>query len=174
VSRDDHLRVCLERTVELEAVRLRLRDWPGLNGPLVHVPDPVSPDDQVVGALAARLAPRFRVLSLEPRAEFGYQVDTADLLGMLDQFGFEAAVLVGERLGGLTALLVAAWHPDYVGRLILIDPTCEAPPIECVAAHALRDCPPDWASLQQAIRCPVLELAWDASAPQRVEEFLRR
>src|SRR5262249_57202978 len=83
---DESLRVCLDRTIELEAVPLRLRDWPGLSGPLVHVPDPLERSDELVLALAASFAPAYRVLSLEPRATFGYQVDAADLLGALDLF----------------------------------------------------------------------------------------
>ena len=42
----------LERTVELDSVRLRLRDWPGLVGPVIHVPDPLHTSD-FVDSLAA-------------------------------------------------------------------------------------------------------------------------
>jgi pimeloyl-ACP methyl ester carboxylesterase len=80
----------------------------------------------------------------------------ADLHGVLDQFGFAAPILVGERLGCLPALLVAAWYPEVVGGLVLIDPNYAPPPGESIAARALRECPPDEATMRSGVRCPVL------------------
>jgi pimeloyl-ACP methyl ester carboxylesterase len=161
---DARLRVCLERTVELGTVRLRLRDWPGHSSPVIHVPDPVSPRAELVDALATALAPGLRVLSLQPRGDAPYQVDAADLLAVLDQFGFVRPVLIGERLGCLPALLIAAWHPGRLGRLVLIDPTCDPKGSAGIAASALRDCPPDWRGLRNAVDCPVHEVAWSSTA----------
>jgi pimeloyl-ACP methyl ester carboxylesterase len=166
---DDWLRVCLERTVELDNVRVRVRDWPGRAGPLVHVADPVSPVDSVVERVAAALAPRYRVLSFASRGEAPYQVDVLDLIGVLSQFGFRTPVLLGERLGCVTALVAAAWYPDRVAGLVLVDPLYEAPQSEDMAARALRDCPPDWPSVRAALRCPVLE----SNALEAIEAFLR-
>src|SRR5438874_361468 len=154
---DDRLRVCLERTVELDNVRLRVRDWPGRAGPLVHVPDALVSADSVVERVAAALAPRYRVLSVAARGEAPYQVDVLDLIGVLSQFGFRTPVLLGERLGCVTALVAAAWYPDRVAGLILVDPAYDPPADEGVAARALRDCPPDWPSVRSALRCPVLD-----------------
>jgi len=142
----------------------------------VHVPDPLSPADLVVDALAWRCAPVYRVLSIEPRTGQPYQVQAADVLGTLDQFGFESPILVGERLGCVAALVLAAWHPGRVARLALIDPTYAAPPAygSAVEARALRDCPPDWPSLRSAVQCPMLELRWtEAAAEQDLQLFLR-
>jgi pimeloyl-ACP methyl ester carboxylesterase len=170
---DDHrLRVCLERTIELAEVRLRLRDWPGLAGPIVHVPDPLSADESFVEAIAATMAQRYRVLSLRPRGASPYQIDAADLVAVLDQFGFETPVLVAERLGCVAALLVAAWHADRVAGLVLIEPTHDPDLEDGVEARALRDCPPDWASLRRAVQCPVVELSRNASAVERVATFV--
>jgi pimeloyl-ACP methyl ester carboxylesterase len=171
---DERLRVCLEREIELGAVRLHVRDWPGFDGPIVHVPDPLASwPFEVAEAVARALAPRYRVLGLRPRGDQSYQADAADLLGVLEQFGFAAPVLLGERLGCLTALLVAAWHPARVARLVLLDATVESPSGDSLAARALRDCPPDWRSLRASVRCPVLELAWDEDTIARLEGFLR-
>jgi pimeloyl-ACP methyl ester carboxylesterase len=166
--------VYLERTIELAAVRLRLRDWPGLGGPLVHVADPLSADNSLVEALAAELAPRYRVLSLTPRDASPYQVDAADLLATLDQFGFETPVLVAEGLGCVAALLVAAWHMGRVAGLVLIDPTCDPPIADGIPARAVKDCPPDWASLRKAVECPCLEVPRTSSAVEQVEHFLHQ
>jgi pimeloyl-ACP methyl ester carboxylesterase len=173
VADDDRLRVCLERTVELEGLQLRVRDWPGRRGPVIHVPDPtVRLGSSVVDTLAAMLPPRYRVLSLQPRDLGTYQLDAADLLAMLDTLGFRAPVFVGERLGCVAALVVAAWYPGRVAGLVLVDPLYAAPPADAVRGHAtndagpladdvrslaLVDCPPDWARLRARILCPVLE-----------------
>jgi pimeloyl-ACP methyl ester carboxylesterase len=117
--------------------------------------------------LAARLAPRYRVLSLSPRASVAYQVSAADLVGALDQFGFAAPVLVGEGHGCLAALLISAWYPSRVAGLVLINAASD-PPAHTPEARALTDCPPDWARLRGAVRCRML----DATGPGDVEAFV--
>ena len=146
-----------------------MRDWPGRAGPLVHVPDPAWSVDSVVERLAGALTPGYRVLSVASRGEAPYQVDVVDLVGVLSQFGFRTPVLVGERLGCITALVAAAWYPDRVAGLILADPVYDPADSDGLAARALRDCPPDWSRLRAALRCPVLE----SSALEAVEAFLR-
>jgi pimeloyl-ACP methyl ester carboxylesterase len=174
-NHDDRLRVCLKRVLELDAARLSLRDWPGFGGPLVHVPDPLSPADGVVEALAGELAPKYRVLSLSPRPRQPYQVAAADLLGLLDQFGFLKPVLVGERLGCVPALLIAAWHPERVAGLVLVDPTYDAPASDTtsIEAHALRDCPADWPALRSFVQCRVLAVAWHRETPRAIADFVQ-
>jgi pimeloyl-ACP methyl ester carboxylesterase len=133
----------------------------------VHVPDPFS-SSVLVESLAESLAPGYRILSLSGRGNSPYQVDATDLRDTLRQFGFSAPVLVGERLGCLASLLVAAWYPTEIGGLVLIDPTFDRPADESIEARSLRDCPPDIATLRKAVRCPVLE----ASGIHDIETFL--
>jgi pimeloyl-ACP methyl ester carboxylesterase len=168
---DRRLRVCLERTIELAEVRLRLREWPGVAGPLVHVPDPLAGDDSFVQGLAEVFAPRYRVLSVHPRGASPYQVDAGDVLAMLDQFGFASPVLVGEGLGCVAALLVAAWHTGRVAGLVLVEPAYAPPLSGGLAARAVKDCPPDWASLRAAVHCPVLDVP-RTTAVEDIEPFL--
>jgi pimeloyl-ACP methyl ester carboxylesterase len=169
---DARLRVCLERTIELEGASLRVRDWPGLRGPLVHMPDPLDPKGTIVEAVAAAFAPAYRVLSLAPRTGTPYQVAAADLLGLLDQFGFLHPMLIAEGMASAAALLVGAWHPGRIAKLVLVEPTYEPPASDRVEARALRDCPPDWPRLRAAVDCAVHTLRWNASAVERLGEFL--
>src|SRR5438105_3523138 len=166
------LRVCLERSVELEGARLRLRDWPGFDGPLVHVPDALSPGGDVINSLASELAPRYRVSSIHPRRGQPYQVQIMDILATLDQFGFDKPILVGERLGSVAAVLLAVWHPTRVARLVLIDATYAAQG-SSVEARALRDCPPDWSALRSAVQCPVLDMRWNSAAVEALQAFVQ-
>ncbi|MDQ6675626.1 MAG: alpha/beta hydrolase [Chloroflexota bacterium] len=169
---DWRLRVSLERVIELPGAQLRLRDWPGLGGPLIHVPDPLSPDAALVERLADTLTPQYRVMSVAARGASAYQVDAADLLATLDVFGFAAPVVVGERLGCVAALLHAAWYPGRVAGLVLVEPAYEPPASDGVLGRAMRDCPPDWTSLRGAIECPVLVLAEPPAVLEDLQRFL--
>jgi pimeloyl-ACP methyl ester carboxylesterase len=152
--------------LELDSVRLRVRDWPGRRGPLIHVPDPLGPSDSLLAELA-RLAPRYRVLSVAPRGDSPYQVDAIDLVGLLRQFGFVSPLLVAQGHGCVAALLVAAWHPERVAALVLVEAAQPAPAGESLVARALRECPPDWVSLREGLRCPVLV----TSSVEAIEAF---
>jgi pimeloyl-ACP methyl ester carboxylesterase len=122
--------------------------------------------------LAASLAPVHRVLSIAPRAGVPYQVAAFDVQGVLAQFGFVRPVLIGEGLGCLPVVLVAAWFPGVVGRVILVDPTCTPAADDSLEARALRACPPDIAALRREMTCPVLELrADDPALATRLEAF---
>lgn len=118
----------------------------------------------IVEVLAAALAPAFRVLSIRPRAERPYQVQVDDLEGVLNQFGFEHVVLAAEGLSCASALLAAAWYTHRVRTLVLIDAIREAPRDQPLLARSLRDCPPDWDQLRQALHCPVVEFAGESPA----------
>lgn len=77
-------------------------------------------------------AQRFRVLvvdqpgfgkSVESKVEGQYYTCAADaVLGILDELGIAKAHLVGNSLGGGTAMRFALRHPDRAGRLVLMGP----------------------------------------------------
>jgi pimeloyl-ACP methyl ester carboxylesterase len=94
-------------------------------------------------------------MSITPRG-VPYQVSALDVDGVLRQFGFESATLVGEGLGCVMALVVAAWYPDHVGRLILLAPKWESLE-DSIEARALHECPPDLRALRARVRCQVIE-----------------
>jgi pimeloyl-ACP methyl ester carboxylesterase len=115
------------------------------------------------------------VLSLPPRPGTPYQVAAADLLGVLDQFGFLEAMLLAEGVSCAPAVLVAAWHPSRLAGLVLVEPPFgDLPPSgEALEARALRDCPPDWSRLRAAIRCPVLSIDYATLARAgEIESFV--
>jgi pimeloyl-ACP methyl ester carboxylesterase len=145
--------VCLERTIELDNVRLPVRDWPGREGPLVHVPDALTRSSFIEGVAA--FTPGYRVLSVSPR-DAAYQVQAFDVVGVLAQFGFAAPIVVGEGLGCAAALLVAAWYPERVGGLVLLDARYQSSG-DSQLERSLRECPPDVEVLRREVQCPVLE-----------------
>ena len=44
-----------------------------------------------------------------------------DIVGVIDRLGWESAVLVGHSMGGHNAIACAAWHPDRVRGLVIVD-----------------------------------------------------
>jgi len=164
-ERDDApLRVCLARTLELTGVSLQFHDWPGLGRAIVCF----ALGSDLAPVLAAAFAPRYRVLGLAPREGVSYQTDAADLEALLSAFGFEQPLLVGEGVGAVAPLLVAAWWPSLVGALLLVAPAREA--AHGIEGRGLRECPPDWDALLALVRCPVRVL--DAWSMAEVEELL--
>jgi len=66
----------------------------------------------------AHLAPRHRVLQVEPREGVSAAGQAQDLIDLLHAFGFEAPVLIG----GLAVVLAAVWQPGLVGAIVVADP----------------------------------------------------
>jgi pimeloyl-ACP methyl ester carboxylesterase len=104
--------------------------------------------------LASTLDDTRRILSVHPRGDAPYQVHVADVLELITQFGFEGVWLVGERLGCVTALLAAAWRPECVARVRLVD-ACFTADGDSLFARSLRDAPPDWNAIRASIICPI-------------------
>ena len=80
-------------------------------------------------AQADALAERFRVVRYDTRGHGRspvppgpYDIDdlTADLVALLDRLDVERAHVVGLSLGGMTAMRLAAQHPERVDRLVLL------------------------------------------------------
>ncbi|MGW4809148.1 alpha/beta fold hydrolase [Kitasatospora sp. NPDC004272] len=119
------------RTVVRADVELHCRDWAGdpagrpvllLHGLAGHAGE--------WDALAGALAPGHRVVAVDQRghgrstrrpASVGREAYVADALAVADRLGLERPLLVGQSLGGHTALLAAAAHPDRFGALVLVE-----------------------------------------------------
>ena len=121
--------VRLDRDVELRGLRLHFQDWPGERGPVICLPGQTS-NGRAFDGLASALAPEWRVLALDPRGRgqsakpkhgYGYQVQVADTMAMIDLIGFEHVVLAGHSFGAIIGLLIAAWFPERVAGLIMVD-----------------------------------------------------
>lgn len=142
--------VCLDRTVELGAVRLRVLDWPGRRGSLVVLPDPCAPSSELARCVAEAFAPAYRVVLIDPRVDVPYQAAVNDVHAVLAQFGFLNAVLVSSGHGAALVLPLAAWWPEHVSTVVLLEPRYDPPAAESAFGRSLRDAPPQWSSLAQA------------------------
>jgi pimeloyl-ACP methyl ester carboxylesterase len=79
--------------------------------------------------LGSALAPRYHVLApdlpnhgdSDPIEEPSRQALAGTLPALFESFGIAPAVVVGASLGGMTAITLAAGHPDLVSAIVLID-----------------------------------------------------
>jgi pimeloyl-ACP methyl ester carboxylesterase len=51
-----------------------------------------------------------------------------DIVGVIDRLGWSSAVLVGHSMGGHNAIACAAWHPDRIRGLVIVDSRPAIPP----------------------------------------------
>jgi pimeloyl-ACP methyl ester carboxylesterase len=82
-------------------------------------------------AVAAPLAERRHVVALDQRGHgesqwaqppaYATRDFARDLVGVMDCLGWATAVLVGHSMGGHNAIGCAAWHPDRVRGLVIVD-----------------------------------------------------
>lgn len=78
------------------------------------------------GAVIAFDRPAFglteRPLAWEGQNPYSREAQIASVIGLMDHFGVEKAILVGNSAGGTVAMQTALAHPDRVFALILVDP----------------------------------------------------
>lgn len=90
--------------------------------------------DRVIPALVGR----FHAISLDQRGHgrsawptppaYATQDFASDLLGLMDALGWERMALVGHSMGGHNAMAFAAWHPERVSALVIVDSRPQLPP----------------------------------------------
>lgn len=120
-----------ERVVERDGVRLSCRDWGGSgSGPPVVLLHGLAGHAGEWDDLAQVLSPRHRVVAVDQRGQGASErhpsdvsraAYVADVVAVGDQLGLHRPVLVGQSLGGHTAMLTAAAHPDLVRALFLVE-----------------------------------------------------
>ncbi|MFE4618044.1 alpha/beta fold hydrolase [Streptomyces sp. NPDC056747] len=119
-----------EQVVVREGVRLSCRDWGG-SGPdalLLHgLAGHAGEWDATARALREA---GYRVLALDQRGhgnserrpeDVSRAAYVADVVAVVRELGLQRPVLIGQSLGGHTALLTAAAHPELPSALVLVE-----------------------------------------------------
>ncbi|WP_418960953.1 alpha/beta fold hydrolase [Streptomyces tritici] len=149
------------RTVVRDGVALAVRDGGG-DGPPVVLLHGLAGHAGEWDATARSLRSRHRVVAFDQRghgasarrpADVSRAAYVADVVAVLDALGLERAVLAGQSLGGHTALLTAAAHPDRVAALVLVDASPGGPHPESPGAIGgwLRGWPVPFATREAAV-----------------------
>jgi len=92
-----------------------LYSWNAVMGPLGDLGTVIAYDRPAFGLTE-------RPLEWEGESPYSPQAQVDLLLGLLDHFGVERAILVGNSAGGTVAMNFTLQHPDRVQALILVDP----------------------------------------------------
>lgn len=89
---------------------------------------------------------RFHVVSLDQRghgesqwavpAAYGTEDFAGDLVQVMSAMGWGRMVLAGHSMGGHNAMTFAAWHPERVAALVIIDSRPTIPPERLNVMHA--------------------------------------
>ena len=97
-------------------------------------------------AVTPAFADRFHVISLDQRGHgesawadppaYGTEDFTADLAGLMDALGWARMVVVGHSMGGHNAMTFAAWYPERVAALVIIDSRPAIPAERLTVMHA--------------------------------------
>jgi lipase len=120
-------------------MRLHVHEWGEPSGPPVVCLHGLSGQGGRFNRLAARLGSR-RVLAVDlrghGRSDPAPPWDTAthvqDVLETAAAHGIERCDWIGFSFGGRIAAALAAWAPERVDRLCLLDPALHVPPAECL------------------------------------------
>jgi 4,5:9,10-diseco-3-hydroxy-5,9,17-trioxoandrosta-1(10),2-diene-4-oate hydrolase len=104
----------------------------GLPLVMLHGGGPGASSWSNFGSALPRFAAQFRTLLIDqpgfggsdkPKVEGNYYRHAADhVVALLDELGIDRVHLLGNSLGGGTAMRLALNHPDRVGRLVLMGP----------------------------------------------------
>lgn len=120
--------------LERDGVRLACRDFGGPGSPVVLLHGLAGHAGEWADT-ARWLSARHRVLALDLRGhgrsertpdDVSQAAHVADTVHVLERLELASVTLVGQSLGGLTALLVASERPDLVRALVVAD-ACPAP-----------------------------------------------
>ncbi|MFF2148038.1 alpha/beta fold hydrolase [Kitasatospora sp. NPDC058190] len=150
-----------DRTVVREAVRISCRDWGG-SGPPVVLLHGLAGHAGEWDALAEELSRRYRVVAVDQRGhgaserrpgDVSRAAYVADVVAVIGQLGLRRPVLVGQSLGGHTAMLTAAAHPDLPRALVLVEagPGGPSPHVQAEIGAALDAWPTPFPSRRAAV-----------------------
>ncbi|MFF0013067.1 alpha/beta fold hydrolase [Streptomyces sp. NPDC005374] len=169
-----------ERIVVRDGVRLVCRDWGGPGQPIVLLHGLAGHAGEW-DATSRRLSPGYRVVAVDQRGhgdserlpkDVSRAAYVADVITVVDQLELRRPILVGQSLGGHTAMLTAAAHPERIHALVLIEagPGGANPNTPGEIAGWLDSWPTPFASLDVAVQFlgggPVGE-GWAAGLEER-------
>ncbi len=115
----------------MNGVRLHALEWGTANQPALCFLHGGSAHAHWFDQVAPAFADRYHVISLDQRGHgesgwasppaYATEDFAADLLAVMTALGWAQAVVVGHSMGGHNALAFAAWHPDRVRGLVVVD-----------------------------------------------------
>jgi esterase len=124
-----------DKFVNANGLRLHYLDYGNDGAPWVVCIHGLSRNAHNFDALAAHLAPKYHVISVDvrgrgdsqwgPPTEYLPQNYVTDLARMLEELRIERVSLIGTSMGGIISMMYAGGWPERVERLVINDIGCE-------------------------------------------------
>jgi len=120
-----------KRYVVVGGLRLSFLEWGDVGRPAVCFLHGGSAHAHWFDRVTPAFVDRFHVIALDQRGHgesqwaeppaYATENFAADLVGFLDALGLARVTLVGHSMGGHNSMSFAAWHPDRVSALVIVD-----------------------------------------------------
>jgi esterase len=120
-----------QRSVVVGGLRLSFLEWGIAGRPVLCFLHGGSAHAHWFDVITPAFIDRFHVIALDQRGHgesqwaeppaYATENFAADLLGFIDTLGWERVALIGHSMGGHNAMSFAAWHPDRVSVLVIVD-----------------------------------------------------
>lgn len=118
-----------ERSITLNGFALHYLDWRNDHKPSIVLLHGLFSNARYWDFLAERLSDEFHVISLDQRGHgnsdwtgnYGQRDYVTDLEIFIQKLSIHSCSIIGHSLGGISAILYAAIHPDNVNKLVIVD-----------------------------------------------------
>jgi pimeloyl-ACP methyl ester carboxylesterase len=172
------------RTLVVNGLALRALEWGELGRPALCFLHGGSAHAHWFDAVVPSFVSGYHVLALDQRGHgasewpatpaYATEDFAGDLVGVMDAMGWARMTVAGHSMGGHNAMAFAAWHPERVARLAIIDSRPSIPAERLQTMHRRGDRGPmRHATLESALRSFRL-LPRETVAEPRLLEHLAR
>ena len=134
------------RTLTVRGLRIHYLDSGRADAPLLCFLHGGAAHAHWFDRVTPAFSDRFHVIALDQRGHgesdwaeppaYGTADFTADLLELMDRLGVDRMTVIGHSMGGHNAMTFAAWHPERVRALVIIDSRPAIPPERLQFMHA--------------------------------------
>lgn len=134
------------RTLEVRGLRLHYLESGRAGSPVLCFLHGGAAHAHWFDRVTPAFADQFHVIALDQRGHgesawaeppaYGTADFTADLLELMDRLGLARMAVIGHSMGGHNAMTFAAWHPERVSALVIIDSRPAIPPERLQFMHA--------------------------------------
>ena len=150
-----------EKRVSINGLNIHCLDWGDHNAQAMILLHGICSHAHYWDYFSRNMAQHFHILALDQRGhgesdwaqEYGPRHYVIDLETFVAQQRLSNIVLIGHSLGGITAALYAARHPELVGKLIMIDigPELSEPGVQRMERERAGE-PEEFQSLEEVVR----------------------
>jgi pimeloyl-ACP methyl ester carboxylesterase len=134
------------RRVIVNGLRLHALEWARPGAPGLCFLHGGSAHSHWFDRVVAPFAGRYHVIALDQRGHgesdwpdppaYATEDFVGDLVGVMDALGWRRMTVVGHSMGGANGMALAAWHPERVEKLVVVDSRPSIPADRLGVMHA--------------------------------------